>query len=396
MSKTGLKKIIFIKDIMMGCDPEFFFADKNGKVVGSEKVLTKSDNRDHGLVIDGVQAELNPAPSFCRELLASNIQGCFRDLRNVLQRRGIDVAVKVDSLVDITQAELDSLSEESKVFGCDPSTNIYEGGESKIKVDPKKYLKRSAGGHIHLGNSFKQYLDKKYEVYPSDKALENFHKVALRIDQALKKSPDIMVSVLDIIVGNTCVLMDRSKGNKERRANYGRAGEYRVKPYGLEYRSLSNFWLRSYPLMSFVMGLCRFAVHCVSESTPENDYVKALFNAVKREDIVKAINENDFDLAMKNFKKIEQFFIDVADEISGSAFYPLRSSTIKYFYHFVFRIQKKGIEYWFSQDPMAHWCGQYGDNGGWENFSDNIIYDDLAKYDIEERKRKRLKAVFCQ
>jgi hypothetical protein len=301
--------------------------------------------------------------------------------------------VKVDSLVDITRQELNSLSENCQVFGCDPSTNIYSEGAdktSKIKVDPKKYLKRSAGGHIHLGNSFEQYVDNKF-ADSADSGLREYHKIALRIKQALKKSPDIMVAVLDIVVGNTCVLLDRAEGNKERRANYGRAGEYRMKPYGIEYRSLSNFWLRSYQLMSFVTGLCRFAVHCVSESTPENDYVKALFNAVKREDIVKAINNNDFDLAMKNFKKLEQFFIDAADEGTGHDFYPLRKRTLKYFHHFVTRIQQKGIEYWFPDDPMTHWCGHYDQLGGWENFCDGKIYNDLSKYSIDLANGKKKK-----
>jgi hypothetical protein len=368
---------------MLGCDPEFFFADsKSGKVIGSEKILKKSD-KERCLVIDGVQAELNPAPSFCRQLLAGSIQTCFIQLRNALKARGIDAVVKVDSLVDITQAELDSLSEGCQVFGCAPSTNIYSEGEnktSKIKVDAKKYLKRSAGGHIHLGNAFSTYLNQTQ--FPEHGEYAEYVKIAKRIEQALKKSPDIMIAVLDIVVGNTCVLMDRSEGNKERRANYGRAGEYRLKPYGIEYRSLSNFWLRSYQLMSFVTGLCRFAVHCVSESTPENDYVKALFDAVPRKDIVKAINENNFELALENFKKLEDIFLDAADEATGRDYYPIRRSNIKLFNHFVSRIQVSGIDYWFPQDPLTHWTNNYNDKGGWETFSLNTINDDMCRNPI--------------
>ncbi len=354
---------------MLGCDPEFFFADKKGNIVGSEKVLTKNDKIDRGLVIDGVQAELNPGASYCRQLLAGNISSCFRCLRDALRNRGIDVTVKIDSLVDISRRELDSLSEGCQVFGCDPSTNIYNEGENKtstIKVDPKQYLKRSAGGHIHLGNAYVNYLDKKYaQTDPDiDPSYLRYHELAKRIESALKSKPDIMVAILDITVGNTCVLLDRSAGNVERRENYGRAGEYRLKPYGIEYRTLSNFWLRSYQLMSFVTGLCRFAVHVVSESTPENNYVEAFLNAVPREDIVRAINENNVELAMANFKRLEHLFIDSADEVSGFDYYPIRKTTLKSFYHFIFRIQEKGIEYWFPHDPMTHWCGNYDYCGG--------------------------------
>ena len=391
--KVPLKPIKFIKNIMLGCDPEFFFAKKNGEIIGSEKVLKKEDKQNHRLVIDGVQAELNPSPSYCRQLLASSIHDCFVNLRESLNRRGIDAIIKVDTLVNITQEELNSLSQGCQVFGCDPSTNIYNEGSDKtsqIKVDPKKYLKRSAGGHIHLGNAYHSYLENEATYLKraanGETNLLEYIKIGKRIEQALKTSPDILVAVLDIVVGNTCVLLDRDDGNKERRANYGRAGEYRVKPYGLEYRTLSNFWLRSYQLMSFVTGLCRFAVHCVSESTPENDYVKALFEAVKRDDIVKAINENNVELAMANFKKIEPILLASADEASGYNFYPIREATIKYFHHFVFRIQQTGIKYWFPTEPIDHWCGTYGYFGGWEAFCVNTIKADLEHYEKKSNK----------
>ena len=38
----------------------------------------------------------------------------------------------------------------------------------------------------------------------------------------------------------------------KRRELYGKAGAYRVKPYGVEYRVLSNFWLKSPALMQWV------------------------------------------------------------------------------------------------------------------------------------------------
>ena len=55
----------------MGCDPEFFLKDKEGSTIGSEKFIPKGGIRVGGskFIIDGVQAELNPAPSTCRALL---------------------------------------------------------------------------------------------------------------------------------------------------------------------------------------------------------------------------------------------------------------------------------------------------------------------------------------
>ena len=386
--KNSLKPICFVKNIMMGCDPEFFFADKqSGQVIGSEKVLDQRfDVR--GVIIDGVQAELNPSASYCRELLAGNISACFHRLQAQMAAGGImNCAVKIDTLVDISQQELDSLSESSRMFGCAPSNNIYSEGKDKtsvIKADPKKYLKRSAGGHIHLGNAYQQYLEPRYiETAKTDWATAERVASAQKVEKALKQMPDTVVAVLDIVVGNTCVLLDRSAGNAERRANYGRAGEHRIKPYGVEYRTLSNFWLRSYPLMSFVTGLCRFAVHLVAESTPDNDYVKALFDAVPREDVIKAINTNDRVLALANWKKIQDIITAVADENTGAEFYPIRKANLKLFYHFILRIKHGGLEYWFREEPMEHWCGNYNARGGWESFAKNTIAADLSRYTID-------------
>jgi len=378
MSNVKLKPLSFHQNVSLGCDPEFFFADDRGDVIGSEKIL--GDTKSIGVIIDGVQAELNPGASSCRESLASGISGCFIRIRDLIANRGDNVTLKMDTLVDISERELNSLSDASRRFGCAPSTNIYNEGENKtseIKANPATYLKRSAGGHIHMGNYYSTYL--------TDKQNPAMREMAERIEKALKKMPEVMVPILDIIVGNTCVLLDRQPGNIERRENYGRVGEFRIKDYGIEYRTLSNFWLRSYPLMSLVTGLCRFAVHIVSESTPGNDYVKALFDAVSLDDIVKAVNENDYDLAMKNFKAIQPIWLMAASG-SGIGYWPLVSeSSMKYFEHFAFRIQEKGLAYWFPQDVLKHWCGRYGAAGGWERWSYNVVAEDLRQFVIEKK-----------
>jgi hypothetical protein len=399
VERKKLKPLRFFQSINLGCDPEFFFENPAGEIVGSEKILAKKAghyNGDSECVVDGVQAEINPTPSNCRESLANQICYCFRNLKATLEQKGLKFAVRVDPLVDITQAELDSLSADSRVFGCAPSVNVYTEGEdktSKIKVDAATYLKRSAGGHLHLGNYYQSFLSQQYDTYE----YRDTHNCAKRTEKALKEMADVMVPILDIVVGNTCVLMDRCEGNKERRANYGRVGEYRIKKYGLEYRSLSNFWLRSYPLMSFVFGMARIAVHLVEQSTPENDYVKALFDAVPRMDIVKAVNENDYDLALQNFKKIEQILLEAAASGSDTdRYYPIKAATIKLFYHFVKRINRKGLQYWFPQDALTHWTGSYNEKGGWETFANSVVYDDMIKHQAWLRKRKAQKLAEAQ
>ena len=364
-----MNQLNFSHSVTLGGDPEFFFTGSKGQTTGAEKILPeggliyKPGSAPHDgsytaisgttskVIIDGVQAELNPRPNTCRANLGNEIGACFRDLAKAIKDGKDGINVSFAPLVNITQKELDSLSEKSKVFGCAPSTNIYTAAESKITVDPKKYKKRSAGGHIHLGGR---------DCYPEvEKALKNI---------------DVMVPILDIIVGNTCVLIDRNPCNKERRKVYGRAGEHRVKPYGVEYRTLSNFWLQSYQLMSFVMGLARMAVHIVQQSTPTNDYVGALNAAVNRDDIIKAINNNDFDLAYSNFLKIEPILLEATGNNNEN--YPICKTNIDSFHWFIAR----GFNHFFTEDPFAHWIKlPEGHGTGWETFLNNVVSSDMKK-----------------
>lgn len=325
--------------VTFGADPEFFFKQK-GKVIGAEKVLPKAGITQQGpgndqmkaIIIDGVQAEFNPLPNYCRQSFSHNLRTCFLLLQETIKNKKVEV--DFGASVQIDETELASLEKENQTFGCSPSDNTYRKTAIQVK-DPTKYLHRSAGGHIHLGHS------------------------------AVKKNPALTVKVLDVLLGNTCVLLDRDPGNIERRKNYGRAGEYRLPPHGLEYRTLSNFWLRSYPMMSFVLAVARFAV-----SVGDNpEATKKLLALVDMEKIERAINENDFVLAQENFNAIKPFLVAAQTHDNGTAtpFYGSRLAAFE-------RLVALGIETAFPEDPMTHWTHHdYHINGGWEIFADQKI-----------------------
>lgn len=95
------------------------------------------------------------------------------------------------------------------VFGCEPDFNAWTGGINPRPRASDKYL-RSAGGHVHVGCSH------------------------------LGVQPAAVVKALDLFLGVPSILMDQGK---LRRKLYGKAGAHRIKPYGVEYRTLSNFWI---------------------------------------------------------------------------------------------------------------------------------------------------------
>jgi len=353
--------------IYLGSDPEFFFNDGE-KTIGSEKIIPKegllAGYSSSKIVIDGVQAELNPGAQTCRESMASEFKQCFKAIQTTLKEHK---GIKADfsQTIEITKTELDSLDPGSRVFGCMPSKNIHNP-RAKIAVrDATKYPYRSAGGHIHIG------------VLPE----QNYGAKALvrKINKAIK-DPKRLVPILDIIVGNTCVMIDRDPGNIERRKVYGKAGEFRTPKHGLEYRTLSNFWLQNYKLMSLVMGLARMAVMICSTNSKTNRIEAKIKRAVKMRDITKAINENDFNLAFRNFRKIKRILASVTphtDRLDYS-FFPLTAKTMDDFEFFAL----KGKDNWIKEDPIKHWTTLNEQNNpmiGWEKFLINTVHADRLK-----------------
>lgn len=321
--------------VTYGTDPEGFF-QRDGQIIGSQKVIS-----EHGLlcrpigkpfvVQDGVQFELNPTPATSALGLAGNISVAFSLLRSHLEKMNVllDPQVKLcfDRIVTVSREELDGLSQRARELGCQPSLNIY--GPRPLKCDVKTYLKRSSGGHIHLGlgatNIFSGGNDERQRLIP----------------------------LLDIFVGNFCVLLDRDPGAAERRENYGRAGEFRLPEHGVEYRTPDNFWLRNYALLTFVLGMSNLAtsvlVHTIAGGSQEDELVSIV--DIKR--VIRAIDKNDFKLAKKNIEDLRPW---LAKNLPESGF-PLRPGTISKFLELGNMIEAKGIASVFPEDPMTHWTG---------------------------------------
>lgn len=346
-----IEKLIVMPRAYIGSDPEFFFMEK-GKVLASELVLPKeSISTGSGkLTIDGVQAEINPSPDTCRESHAMNISRMIRYAKTLLKD---GQSISFDPLVPIKLTVLNKLSDKAKFFGCTPSYNAYDNDNKMSIDDSSMYPFRPAGGHLHFGHSGR----------------EDYIKIFNDIKT--------LIPMLDIIVGNTCVLIDRHEGNKERRKCYGRAGEFRTPKHGIEYRTLSNFWLKAYPLMSFVFALSRMAMDIINSSTKKDNFVKEIMDSVDINDIRNAINNNDFDLALNNFSKIKP----ILERIATSQ-HPLHADNMKNFLYFVGKVKKDGLEYWFKKDPVEYWCDVAEGNGrgnGWERFLVGEVSDDMAK-----------------
>jgi hypothetical protein len=316
-----LKPVMFTK----GTDPEGFFTC-NGKIIGAEKVIPKKGLGGR-VVLDGVQFEIHTHPSYEVSVMGQGISLAFQDIKRRLDDIvGRDVRVCFDGVVEVDQEELDTLSPETRVLGCQPSQNAF--GTRPILVDAKTYRKRSAGGHLHLG------LTNNRDLYQN------------RTD---------LVPVLAILVANTCVMLDRDPGQAERRQlAYGRAGEFRLQDHGLEYRTLSNFWLRHYALMDLVFGLANLSISVVNARLQGNDIEQELADVVNIGTIIEAVETNNFDMARKNFDRIRPFLV----KYLPSTGFPLTPKNIDAFLTMTDGVEKHGIQAYFPQDPVEHWCAE--------------------------------------
>lgn len=311
--------------VVWGSDPEAFF-QREGQIIGSERLIPERGFavRGNKIIRDGVQFEMNPAASQTIEGLGYNVGQLFAQLKRHLKKNP-DITCCFDGLVEVSQPELDGLSPATRVLGCMPSHNFY--GSKAIDVDPLLYRKRSSGGHIHMGLSYPIYTLGGVSDYRSR-----------------------LVPLCDIFVGNSCVLLDRDPGAAERRENYGRAGEYRLPQHGLEYRTTSNFWLRDFSLMSFTFGMAAVAISVLNDTLRGQDLEQQLVNVVDIEQVARAINTNDFDLALLNFRAIQPF---LATHLPPTGF-PLSPNTLDKFISFATDVRHNSIATYFPTDNIVN------------------------------------------
>jgi hypothetical protein len=99
---------------------------------------------------------------------------------------------------------------------------------------------------------------------------------------------------MDLFHGIISVVLDNTPESVERRKLYGKAGCHRPTDYGIEYRALSNYWLKSPMLVSLMHSLVTDALSAV-KSGASKKIIKKLTSKVIRD----VINFGKEDIAME-------------------------------------------------------------------------------------------------
>ena len=272
----------------IGCDPEFFLkcAD-TGKMISAIGIIpgTKEEpflmENGAGLQIDNVALEFASPVAHSGQDLVKHIGDTFKQLR---ERVPANLSLAVEPSAVFEDDQLDN--EEAKRFGCSPDYDAWELIRNESPSHPNPNF-RSCGGHVHAGH---------VEGDGNNFLLEPLGKVAT-------------VRAMDTIHGIISTVMDNSPSAIERRKLYGKAGCHRPTDYGLEYRVLSNFWMKSPQLVMLIDSLTQDALRLVREAPNleailENpDEHLNLVNLVGSNEIVNIINNGDVEAAKSALEK---------------------------------------------------------------------------------------------
>ena len=209
-----------LPSFLVGCDPELFVLDPKGRYVSAAGMIPGTKEEPHivdggAVQVDGMAAEFNTDPVNNFEDFWTNIQKVMKQLQDFLPKgHTLSMVPSVTFDKDI----FDAAPDDAKILGCTPDWNAWEMAINPVPDTEKTPYLRTASGHLHFG------WTKDADVFDSEHMMHCFD----------------LVKQLDWYLGAWSVGMDP---DATRRLLYGKSGACRVKPYGVEYRVLSNFWL---------------------------------------------------------------------------------------------------------------------------------------------------------
>jgi hypothetical protein len=252
----------------LGADPELFLKNTQGKLVsvlgklgGTKQNPLQIIDLPKGFTLqeDNVAVELGIPPASTPNEYKAFLHTCMQRALQALP--GHEFSRESAASFDMEELEHPM----SWVFGCEPDFNAWTGKEN-VKPYCEDITLRSAGGHIHVETD----VDK-----------------------------NSMVQAMDYYMSIPSVLMDTGEKRKQL---YGKAGACRYKPYGIEHRVLSNFWIFEDKTIDWVWRNTAKAEQAVKDGTINNIQVMG-------DEIQRIINEND-KTAAQNF--INQYNLEVA------------------------------------------------------------------------------------
>jgi|SRR5665213_77193 len=244
--------------ILIGCDPELFVVDKDKFPVSAHDLiagdkLNPSPVPNGAIQKDGVAAEFNILPADSENDFVLKISCVRQHLLDAVQKKNKDYILVAKPTMKFTRRQWADIPWDAKQLGCEPDYSAYSPNIPNTPPQTTKFM-RTGSGHVHVswGRENIDYRD-------DTRYRENISTLIWHFDKHLYPNS---------------LIWDK---DKERQELYGKQGAFRPKPYGVEYRTLSNAWLNDEKTMRFVY---RTTVQCTRnwlDGANPNDYAMPRF-----------------------------------------------------------------------------------------------------------------------
>ena len=223
--KVGFDPEVFVRDLASGrVIPGFEI--RPGRKLSPAAALGPTD-----VYPDGFALEFATEPRTCLAFATDATQTGLRLAARAAEKVGGEL-----SLVDVVHIpNLRDYRPQQIALGCSPSENAYDT-RAELPEDPYELPFRTIGCHIHFGRREAT----SEALYP--------------------EAVQPIVQALDFVVGPVMTSLLAGLEDPLRRTVYGRAGEFRYKPYGFEYRVPSAAIMWHPVVFNIVVNLARNVV----------------------------------------------------------------------------------------------------------------------------------------
>lgn len=223
--------------MLIGADIEFFVKTDHGDIVPAYDIINRDRNnpinfKNTNLYYDNILLEFNITPCYSEQSFVNTILNSIWTTQNYILPNKLDFSAAIRVPKNILT------SKKSNNFGCEIDYNAYEHIPCTNSISDSNI--RTTGGHIHLSGTNNDVIQDK-KLYP------------------------IFVYMLDLFLANSLTVIETENSQALRRTFYGRAGCYRIKPYGIEYRVLSSWWTLKQKYISLVYKICEFVFEFMND-----------------------------------------------------------------------------------------------------------------------------------
>ena len=270
----------------LGSDPELMLEDSEKRVLKSAITVIpegkgEGRNINKGAALhDNVLVEFNTDPADSEDEFIDTLTGVLNDLAKLVNKSGCGLLLQASA--EFPAEEL--AHPEAMVFGCDPDWDAWIVGKNTSPDPFEVGALRSAGGHLHIG-------------------MGDDPNINAVLDHPLGKL--VVVKAMDVFCLLPWLMIEQDPTSKRRRELYGKAGAFRPKPYGVEYRAISASWLTSPAHARLIYRLVDVAVSfaaadgidAISDEFTCGPKLQSVIEQIGGAEIQRIINQSDIEAA---------------------------------------------------------------------------------------------------